>query len=103
MGVPIDGERTDLTEADFEEGSGSITIAGELSLDFVPVRCVANIDLSSLKGQGRLEPLEAKKDDGEDADALSSLRDRAGWSRSKRRKTMARTPTHSPCRGRVLR
>jgi hypothetical protein len=57
LGVPIDRARTDTTAADFDAGTGQLTIAGELSLDYVKVRCVAEIDLSSLRGRGWLEPL----------------------------------------------
>jgi hypothetical protein len=57
LGVPIDPSRTELGEADFEGGTGRITVAGELSLDFVNVRCIAEIELPSLRGHGRLEPL----------------------------------------------
>jgi hypothetical protein len=57
LGVPVDRERSDLSGADFEKESGRFTVAGELSLDFVKVRCIAEIDLPSLTGQGRLEPI----------------------------------------------
>lgn len=55
LGVPIDRERTQLGDADFAQGSGSITIVGRLSLDWVPVTCVATIDLATLDGTGYLE------------------------------------------------
>jgi hypothetical protein len=57
LGVPIDRGASDFTKADFEHGSGSIRIVGNLTLDYVRVRCIAEIDLSTLKGTGRLEPL----------------------------------------------
>jgi hypothetical protein len=56
LGVPVDRERSDLSAADFEQGIGRLRVAGELSLDYVRVRCVADIDLPSLSGEGRLEP-----------------------------------------------
>jgi hypothetical protein len=55
LGVPLDPERTQLSEADFAHGTGSITIVGRLSLDWVPLTCVATIDLSTLNGTGHLE------------------------------------------------
>lgn len=58
LGVPIDRDRTDLTEADFTNESGRLTVVGELTLDYVRVRCIAEIQLSSLRGSGRLEPIE---------------------------------------------
>src|SRR4029079_8911625 len=58
LGVRIDPERSDLTGANWENGTGEIKVAGELTLDYVRVRCYATIDLASLKGTGHLEILE---------------------------------------------
>jgi hypothetical protein len=58
LGVPVDRDRSDLTQADFEHGTGRLTIVGELTLDFVRVRCIADLDLPSLEGHGRLEPID---------------------------------------------
>jgi hypothetical protein len=57
LGVPIDPQRLDLSAADFEHGTGSAKLSGELVLDFTRVRCDATIDLATLRGTGRLEPL----------------------------------------------
>lgn len=57
LGVPVDRERSMLV-ADFDSGKGQITIAGELTLDFVKVRCIAAVDLESFSGRGRLEVLQ---------------------------------------------
>jgi hypothetical protein len=57
LGVPLDRERSQLA-ADFAGGKGTITIVGELSLDFVHVRCIADLDLESLAGTGHLEILQ---------------------------------------------
>ena len=58
LGVPLDKTRSDLTQANFDEGTGKVHICGEITLDYVPVRVVADIDLSSLGGEGHLEILE---------------------------------------------
>jgi hypothetical protein len=58
LGVPVDRERSRLNEADLDAGSGSLTIVGRLSLDFVPVTCVATIDVATLTGAGHLELTE---------------------------------------------
>ena len=58
LGVRIDPERSDLSGANWQDGTGSIRIAGELILDYVRVRCHATIDLATLKGTGYLEILE---------------------------------------------
>ena len=58
LGVLVDRQRSDFALADFESESGQVTIVGTLTLDWVKVRCIAEIDLASLEGHGRLEPLE---------------------------------------------
>jgi hypothetical protein len=55
IGVPIDAARSDVTRADFESETGWLRIVGALSLDYVKVRCVAEVELPSLQGQGHLE------------------------------------------------
>ncbi|SCE78113.1 hypothetical protein [Micromonospora mirobrigensis] len=54
LGVRVDEAATDLGRADFAAGTGTVHVEGTLTLDFVPVRCVADIDLASLSGTGRL-------------------------------------------------
>jgi hypothetical protein len=56
LGVPIDQQRTDLSAADFAGETGRLRVVGDLVLDYVSVRCIADIDLPSLQGFGRLEP-----------------------------------------------
>ena len=60
LGFQLDPERSDVSGADWEAGKGSVHMEGELTLDGVPVRCVADLDLATLEGTGRLEILEAK-------------------------------------------
>ena len=60
LGVPLDKTRSDLTQANFDDGTGKVHICGEITLDYVPVRVVADIDLPSLDGQGHLEILNEK-------------------------------------------
>jgi hypothetical protein len=57
LGVRIDPAHLDLASADWERRTGTAKLAGELVLDYVPVRCHAAIDLATLAGTGRLEPL----------------------------------------------
>jgi hypothetical protein len=58
LGFRLDAERSDLSEADWERGEGSVHLEGELKLDGVPVRCVADIDVGTAEGEGHLEVLE---------------------------------------------
>lgn len=59
LGVRLDPQHTDLRSADFEQRSGHIHLEGTLELDFVPIRCIADIDLSSFLGQGHITLLGA--------------------------------------------
>ena len=55
LGSPIDLERSRLDTADFEQETGQLTIVGEMTLDDVRVRCIADISLPEMQGAGRLE------------------------------------------------
>lgn len=57
LGVAINDQLSDLSGADCDNGTGHMRIAGDLTLDYVKVRCIADIKLPSLEGQGRLERL----------------------------------------------
>ena len=59
LGFQLDEAQSELTGADWERGEGTIRLVGDLKLDGVPVRCVAEIDLASVEGVGRLEVREA--------------------------------------------
>lgn len=54
LGFPLDRENTDISGADFDNGTGTVHVEGNLILNDDPVRCIANIDLATLKGTGRL-------------------------------------------------
>ncbi len=54
LGVRVDKEATDCTRADFAQRSGTVHVEGTLILDYVKVRCIADIDLATLTGSGHL-------------------------------------------------
>jgi uncharacterized protein YbdZ (MbtH family) len=54
LGVRLDRGASDTTGADFDGQQGHIHLEGDLTLDFEPVRCVADIDLATMAGHGRL-------------------------------------------------
>ncbi|MET9595919.1 hypothetical protein ABZY45_34080 [Streptomyces sp. NPDC006516] len=58
LGVRVDGAATELGDADFAQGTGRVHIEGTLTLNYVKVRCVADIDLTSLSGSGHLVAVE---------------------------------------------
>ncbi len=58
LGVRVDKQATDLSQANFEQGAGKAHIEGTLTLNYTKVRCIADIDLTTLDGTGRLVVLE---------------------------------------------
>ena len=54
----LDMDKCNLSKADWEKGTGVINLSGGLILNYVRVRCHAEIDLAKLKGEGWLEILE---------------------------------------------
>jgi len=63
LGVRLDRSACDLASADFELGSGHARVLGDLTLDYVEVRCMAELDLATLAGRGRLEKVAARDGD----------------------------------------
>lgn len=64
LGFPLDRDATDLSAADFDKDVGTVHVEGSLNLNGDPVRCIADIDLASLKGTGRLALEETAATDG---------------------------------------
>jgi uncharacterized protein YbdZ (MbtH family) len=60
LGVRLDRNACDFSRADFENGEGTVHIEGGLTLDYVKVKCIADIDLSILEGTGHLEKVEVQ-------------------------------------------
>lgn len=54
LGFDLDRATSDISKADFDEGTGSVHVEGHLILNDDPVRCIADINLATLKGTGRL-------------------------------------------------
>jgi len=61
LGFHLDPDKSDFAAADFENGKGSVHIEGLLTLDYVRVRCIADIDLNTLDGKGRLLKVETRE------------------------------------------
>jgi len=58
LGVRLDRDACDFSKADFENATGTVHVVGGLTLDYVKVRCIADIDLATLEGTGHLEKVE---------------------------------------------
>ena len=59
LGVGLDPNALDLSGANFENSSGVVHLEGGLTLNYVKVRCIADINLETLQGSGYLVPIEA--------------------------------------------
>ena len=59
LGVRLDTAACDFSRADFDGQTGTVHLEGGLTLDYVTVRCIADIDLTTLAGQGHLAIVEA--------------------------------------------
>src|SRR5262249_12098901 len=57
LGVRLDRDAIDLSRADFESKAGTVHLEGELTLDYIKVRCIADIDLQTFNGNGHLVPV----------------------------------------------
>jgi len=62
LGMRLDRDSCDFSGADFENGRGTVHLVGGLTLDYVKVRCVADIDLATLEGSGHLVKVKANVD-----------------------------------------
>ncbi|MCG8318428.1 MAG: hypothetical protein MI921_02900 [Cytophagales bacterium] len=61
LGIKLDSKNCDFTGCDFEKGSGTAHFEGGVKLNYENVKCVADIDLNSLEGEGYLEPIEEEQ------------------------------------------
>lgn len=59
LGVRLDRQASDISKADFDTETGSVHLVGNLTLNYVKVQCVADIDLKALEGKGHLVPVES--------------------------------------------
>ncbi len=57
LGVRLDTEASDWSKANFSQATGSVHVEGTLTLNFVKVRCIADLELNTLTGTGYLKTL----------------------------------------------
>jgi hypothetical protein len=58
LGINVDSNLTKIENADFDKGAGTIHVVGTCTLNYQKVRCIAEVDLSTKKGTGYLEPVD---------------------------------------------
>jgi uncharacterized protein YbdZ (MbtH family) len=61
LGFHLDRGSSDFSTADFENGRGTVHVEGNLTLNYEKVKCVADIDLSTLEGKGHMAKIETKE------------------------------------------
>jgi len=54
LGVRLDTQASDWSQADFSKATGSVHVEGTLTLNYVKVRVVADFQLNTLTGSGNL-------------------------------------------------
>jgi uncharacterized protein YbdZ (MbtH family) len=54
LGVKLDKDLCDFGGADFDAGRGTVHLRGTLTLNYVDVQCIADIDLGALAGHAHL-------------------------------------------------
>lgn len=57
VGVQLDRKDCKFGEGNFEKSEGSVHLVGGLILNYDKVRCIADINLATCEGTGRLEPV----------------------------------------------
>jgi uncharacterized protein YbdZ (MbtH family) len=62
LGFRLDRDKSDLSAANFADATGTVHVEGDLTFDYVKIKCVADIDLSTLEGKGHLVKLETIHD-----------------------------------------
>ena len=72
LGVRIDDDIFAGAMAALDGGAETLHLSGDLVLDYVPVRCVADIDLSNWQGTGCLEVRASDEARGSIDPALAS-------------------------------
>ena len=55
LGFRLDNALTNLGNADFGQPSGVVHLAGNLTLNYVKVRGIADVDVATFEGKGHLE------------------------------------------------
>ena len=57
LGVRLDQAASNWGEANFEQQTGQVHLVGDLTLNYIKVQCIADIDLATLAGKGHLDPV----------------------------------------------
>jgi hypothetical protein len=58
LGINVDNKLTNINNADFIKGKGTIHLEGTCKLNYHKVQCIADVDLETREGKGFLKILE---------------------------------------------
>jgi hypothetical protein len=58
LGINVDLSNTNIKDIDFDKKTGMLHIEGTTNLNYNAVRCIADIDLTTKKGEGYLQVIE---------------------------------------------
>jgi hypothetical protein len=61
IGIHLDHNKTDITYSDFDEKEGRVRVVGATTLNYNPVRCIVDVDLSTRIGEGYLEVISEEE------------------------------------------
>jgi hypothetical protein len=57
VGIQLDRRDCKFGDASFEKSEGKVHLVGGLILNYDKVRCIADVDLATCEGTGKLEPV----------------------------------------------
>lgn len=55
LGIFLDQEKCDYSNVNWEEGTGKVHFEGAITLNYEKVRCVADINVKTMNGKGKLD------------------------------------------------
>jgi len=61
LGINVDADTVNLEDVDFINGNGLLHIEGTINLNYNEVRCIADVDLKTRKGQGHLKIIQQEE------------------------------------------
>jgi uncharacterized protein YbdZ (MbtH family) len=59
LGIKLDQESVRMEKADFANRTGTVHLEGGLKVNYKNVRCIADIDLTTLSGHGHVQVIES--------------------------------------------
>lgn len=59
--IKLNKEHCHIDSADFENNTGTVHLEGGITLNYETVKCIADINLANMQGQGRLVSLNEKE------------------------------------------